>query len=160
MRALWLVLVFVVANSGVHQAAEPPERSTHAQAALDLLELMHVERTVMDAVDIMLKAQMSGNPSLVPFEDIMRAFLMKHLSWESVGDDYIGIYTNAFTEAELRELVGFYRTELGQKVISTLPALMQQGAALGQAKVQEHKDELTHLITKRVRELEASKPSE
>ncbi len=44
----------------------------------------------------------------------------------------IPIYDKHFTDPELKELIRFYSTPLGTKLIATMPALMQDGMIAGQ----------------------------
>ena len=45
----------------------------------------------------------------------------------------VDLYVKEFTEDELKELLAFWRTPTGQKAMKTLPSIMQQGGAIGQA---------------------------
>jgi hypothetical protein len=139
MRRRWsfLGLALVLSLSSV-AGAQPHESNSHAQAASELLEVMHVEKSVDDAIDIMVKAQIQSNPDLAQVEDLLRAFLTKYMAWSALHDDYAQLYVDTFTEDEIRQLVSFYRTPLGQKVIDTLPQIMRKGAELGQSKVTGH----------------------
>jgi hypothetical protein len=86
------------------------------------------------------------NPSLAPYEPQMRAFLMKHMSWASLKDDMIRIYTAEFSEQELKELMAFYQTPVGKKSVEKMPVLLQKGAEIGQQKIQKHLPELQAAI--------------
>jgi uncharacterized protein len=44
----------------------------------------------------------------------------------------IPLYDKYFTGAEIKEMIRFYSTDLGQKAIRVMPALMQEGMAAGQ----------------------------
>ena len=48
-------------------------------------------------------------------------------------DRVVPVYDKYFTAAEIDELIAFYRTPLGRKAISTMPAVMQESMAAGQA---------------------------
>jgi uncharacterized protein len=137
--------------------AAEPSVSSHQQAAVELMEVMHVDRTVQNGLDIMIKAQLQANPQLAPYEDLLRGFLSKYLAWEVLRQDYAQLYVDAYTEPELKELTAFYRSAIGQKVIVSLPEIMRKGAALGQSKVTDHLDELKELVAKRAQELESQK---
>jgi len=45
----------------------------------------------------------------------------------------IPVYAKYFDHQEVRGLLAFYETELGRKTIAVMPALMQEGARVGQA---------------------------
>ncbi len=42
-------------------------------------------------------------------------------------------YMDAFSESEINELITFYKSDIGQKVIAKLPQITAEGAALGKA---------------------------
>jgi uncharacterized protein len=44
---------------------------------------------------------------------------------QEIGDGMARIYANEFTEQELKDLVMFYKTPLGQKLLSTEPRAIQ-----------------------------------
>ena len=47
-------------------------------------------------------------------------------------DMVVPVYDKHFTEAELQELVAFYKTPIGQKAIETLPKITSEIAPLSQ----------------------------
>jgi hypothetical protein len=174
MRASILAAALAVFTAGVAEAAEssgtsaaevePAARSaaapsaSHLKTATELLELVHVDRSTADALDVVLKAQLRHQPKLAPYEDTLRAFMQKYMSWESLKGDYARIYAEAFSEEELRQMIAFYRTPTGQKAIKMIPELMAKGAALGQSRVQENREELQRMIQKRQKEIESHHP--
>ena len=76
----------------------------------------------------------------------MKKFLNKHMSMKSLKEDIISIYAGAFSEGELNEIIRFYRTPTGRKMIEKLPELTNKGMQLGAQKVQENQDELRHML--------------
>lgn len=53
-------------------------------------------------------------------------------TYDEMIEETAGIYASRFTEDELRELLAFHQTEIGQKVNSELPAIMQEAALIGE----------------------------
>ena len=98
------------------------------------------------SVDQMLQIQLKQNPAIAPYEQQMRAFLNKYMSWASMKDDMLKIYTVEFTEAELKELTAFYQTPVGKKTVQKIPQLMAKGAELSQKRMQDHMPELQAAI--------------
>lgn len=129
------------------------DSTRHAAAVAELLSMMSIEKTMEQAVDISVTAQLKANPNLVPYEAVMRSFLSKYMGWAYLKDKFIAIYMAEFTEAELRTMIAFYRTDTGKKVIEKLPSLMAKGSEMGQRAVQDHMNELTEAIQKRSEEL-------
>jgi hypothetical protein len=65
-------------------------------------------------------------------------------------DAIVDVWATNFSVEDLKALHDFYATPLGQRLITTLPQITQQGMAAGQAwgrriyqtAIQKHKDEL------------------
>ncbi|MEZ4700367.1 MAG: DUF2059 domain-containing protein [Rhodothermales bacterium] len=129
--------------------------SAHKQAALDLLEVSQAEKNIDEAIEMMLSVQLEQNPMMSQFEDILRDYITKYMAWDGLVDEYAQIYMDAFTEAELRDIIAYYRTETGQKAVTLMPTIMQQGAMIGQRKMMEHQDELEASIMERFEQLSA-----
>lgn len=153
-----LTLVFIILAFGFAAGAHAQQLSaSHIEAVKELFRVMDLPKVTNQAIDLMLKAQTDANPQLKQLEDVMRSFLNKYLSWESLEPQMVQMYGEAFTEPELRELIVFYRTPLGQKTVTRMPELMQKGATLGQKAVQDHLPELQEAIAKKMQE-SGSKP--
>ncbi|MBI3939322.1 MAG: DUF2059 domain-containing protein [Acidobacteria bacterium] len=134
--------------------------STHVQAARELLDVLQTEKVINGSVEDELKLEFMQNPQLAPLEAIMRQFFTKYASWEYLKDDILHLYTDAFTESELKEISAFYRTKIGQKVLELFPELMGRSMALGNQKAQEHIGELQEMVRKRQKELEQENPKQ
>ena len=48
----------------------------------------------------------------------------------------VKLYTTNFSESELKDLVAFYQSPLGKKVLEKMPQLTQQSAQMTQAKLE------------------------
>lgn len=146
MKRVIVTLLSVCVAAGLTSAAEPTPGGSHYKAAEKMLTLMDMETVLRRSIDEMLKAQIAQNPGIAPFETVMRQFLMKHMSWESLKADTIQIYMTEFSEKELDELNRFYQTDVGRKMVEKMPALMGKGAELGAKRVQENMPELQSAI--------------
>jgi hypothetical protein len=98
----------------------------------------------------MVDMQVKANPQIAPHADVLKGFLLKHMSWDSLKEDLITIYADAFTEEELGQVAAFYRTPAGKKVVEKTPELMTKGMELGVRRVQENQAELQQLIQSEV----------
>ena len=148
MRFALVLLVF----SAAAQAQEPS--ASHLAAAEALLVAAQTEAVMDQAIDSMLENQVEMNPELEAFDDIMRAFAREHLSWAAVRDELVRVYAQAFTEAELREITAFYRTETGRKAVLLTPRLMAQGMEIGQRAFLANRHKLEARIEERARKLD------
>jgi uncharacterized protein len=68
------------------------------------------------------------------------------MSFESILDDLVDIYREAFTEEELKQLTAFYSTPVGKKSIEKTPELFQKGGMIGSSRVQHNLIELQRMI--------------
>ena len=144
MKSFLCTLMIVVAFG--QMTAVRATEATHRQAAESLLSLMDMDKLMSESIDQMLEMQVKQNPAIGQFKDEMKKFLSKYMSWSSMKEDMIKIYTAEFTEQELKELLAFYQTPLGKKTVAKMPKLMAKGAELGQQRVQEHLPELQKAI--------------
>ena len=95
-----------------------------------------------------------NNPDLAPYEDVFRAWYRKVFASGDLEAEIAKIYVGAFSEEELRGLVAFYKSPLGQKALAVLPEVMKQGAEIGIRRGQEHSAELQEMIKKAKEERE------
>ncbi len=140
MRALVLGLTLAFAplahaSPASHEAAV---RNFFKVAKMD--ELMNA--TLVQLTDV----QVNANPAMAPFKGVLLQFFTKYMSWKSLEPDLVKLYVKEFSEAEIGEITKFYQTPTGMKVMKKLPELSAQGAAIGQARVQEHIGELQEMI--------------
>lgn len=127
--------------------------ASHRQAADEFLTVMGVEAVMEQSTESMLRIQIEQTPDLAQFQDILRSFLHKYVSWDALHDDIATLYAESFTEAELREMSAFYRTETGRKAVRLMPELTARGMELGQRAVLEHQPELEARIRARAEKL-------
>ena len=141
-----LFLSALLAVALLHPNLARADEASHRQAAESLLGLMGMESLLSQSIDQMLDMQVKQNPQIAPYQQEMKSFLGKYMSWPSLKEDMVKIYMTEFTEPELKELTAFYTTPLGKKTVQKMPALMQKGAEMGQKRVQEHLPELQAAI--------------
>lgn len=71
---------------------------------------------------------------------------------DSFKDAMIPIYDRHFTGEEVKEMIRFYATPLGQKTIKVMPALMQEGMVAGQRWGQSLGPKINQRVTSRLRQ--------
>jgi uncharacterized protein len=128
--------------------AQAPQDGRRA-AAEALLGVMDMEQMLLDNTEAMLRMQQEQNPELAQFEDIMREFMEKALRWEELKADYLDLYVDLYTEEEMGEMLAFYRSPIGQRMIETMPELMIRSAEISQRRVQKHLPEMMERIFER-----------
>ena len=146
LKVRMVMTSLVVLGLSASAWAGPKQTSTHKRAAEELMEALQMDKMLDKSVGVMLDLQFQQAPQLLEKKAVVVAFFRKYMSWNALRDDLVSLYVVSFTERELRDLTAFYKTPTGQKAISVMPTLMQEGAKLGQQRVQEHMPELVQAL--------------
>jgi uncharacterized protein len=134
-----LLVCICVLGRPVRAVAQIPA-TAGAVSSVDSTKLQLIRAVLAEshAVDLMYQsmqaaapAQRAANPA------IPAAFFDRFLAAVRERKDelvalFIPIYERHFTADELRQLLAFYRTPIGQKLIAEQPAVAQEAMAVGQ----------------------------
>ena len=121
-------------------------QSSYAEASEELVELMQSKQSFVDAFVPVFGTQIQDGLAAqgVPQEKIDRIKQAGLKLAENIVNDpaYIqaltDLYMEAFSESEIHDLIAFYKTEIGQKLIKQLPLLTAQGATIGESLTNKH----------------------
>ena len=145
MRAAIVPLTLVVAliapcGSGLCQSNPSTELKEDIRK---LMEVTGAGNLAVQMMNQMIGPMREVNPNAP--EEFWTRFMAK-VDTEELIELIVPIYAKYFTHDEIKQLLAFYRTPLGQKVIATLPAVMQEsmvaGAKWGEQLGQQVVDEL------------------
>jgi hypothetical protein len=139
ITATTLVMLLV---SPLSQADE----STHKQEVEKLFKLTQMEKKINESVDSVLQLQLRQNPQLAQYKEQMHDFFAKYLGWGALKNDLTEMYMQTFSEDELKKMNDFYISPIGQKVINSLPQLVQQRNQLAMQRMQQNIGELQAII--------------
>ena len=64
------------------------------------------------------------------------------MTWDAMLPELTKMYTESFSEAELKQMAAFYGSPAGQKSLEKMPEMMQRTAMAGAKISQPHTDEL------------------
>ncbi|WP_028110141.1 DUF2059 domain-containing protein [Ferrimonas futtsuensis] len=134
----------------------PAKADTHLKVAHEMLDAMGAKRLTNDSLEMVLDLQVSANPEMAPYRETLKAFYFKYAGWDSVKEEYAALYQETFTEAELRQLTRFYRTEVGQKILRLQPQLMEEAMRIGERRLDENLQELQQRVREREQQLSRS----
>ena len=141
--------------------AVAPDRSVGDLPAVDeLLRTIRVEQQMRAATDALADLMIRANPALEPYRDVLVDWAHETMTWEALVPELREIYSSAFTETEMREMIRFYRSPTGQKVLDQSPGLMQRSLAAGSKLGELHRDELRERIVERAKQLNHDLPRE
>jgi hypothetical protein len=128
---LRLLLVTGLVGFAAPAAAQSAKDSTERELALRLLRATKVSEVLLAGIEANLPAQKAAMPQ-VP-DEFWRRFVAKAKQGaDSLSLLIAPVYTDAFTEQELRGLLEFYSTPLGQRLIKLQPQIMTRSAKIGQ----------------------------
>ncbi|MEX6502190.1 DUF2059 domain-containing protein [Pseudomonas zhanjiangensis] len=86
------------------------------------------------------------------------AALDRAVGWEQIKPAMIELYTDRFDEQEMRELLAFYQSALGRKVLEQMPLLTAQSSQMAQDKLQAAVPQVNKLLAQMSAELGSNKP--
>lgn len=151
MRAIRIAVALLLLCTAAASAQEQAAPTSHERAASELIDVLRLEQMTAASITTMTDAMLGQNPMLAPLRDVFIGFFTEFMRWEELRPAYVRLYRESYTESELRELIAFYRTPIGQKTVELMPRLMQQGAEIGQKQLQPHLPELQRRIEARLR---------
>ena len=112
-----------------------------------LFKLTRMEQKINDSVESVAQLQLRQNPALEAKSDQLMAFLVKHIGWNALRGDLTAMYLQTFTEQELQAMNDFYITPTGQKVINTVPQLVQERNRIAMQRLQQNIGELQEIMS-------------
>jgi hypothetical protein len=130
-----------------------PNAAAHAAAARELFKALKLQAGISDTANAMIDSEIGRNPGLTPYREVMVAWLKKYMTWEAMEPELLKMYTEAFSESELKQMAVFYGSPAGQKSLEKLPEMMQRTAMAGARISQPHQDELRAAMEARSEEL-------
>ena len=133
-------------------SAEPKQYSDEEyEVCYQLFDVSGQKATYDFAMDAMMQEQLAayarlGMADTEKLGSVLREFLAKYMSYDSIKEELAQIYLRNFTVQELKDLTTFYQTPLGSKVAEKMPSMTVEASKLGIQHVVEHQDELAQMI--------------
>ena len=112
-----------------------------------LFKLTRMEQKIDESVASIAQLQLRQTPELESKRDRLMAFVEKHFGWTAMKGDITNMYLQTFTEQELKDMNDFYITPTGQKVINTVPQLVQERNQLAMQRLQQNVGELQQIMS-------------
>jgi len=134
---LALALAMAALPAAAQQAATPPKAASPAAiaAAKEILAMKNASAMYQNAVpnivqqtkDTLLQTNLNYQKDL----NEVAVIVAKNLAGreKEIGEGMAQIYANEFTEQELKDLVIFYKSPLGQKLLANEPRAIQSSMA-------------------------------
>ncbi|MEH6552201.1 MAG: DUF2059 domain-containing protein [Pseudomonadales bacterium] len=143
------------ATNDSHRAlAEEMLTLSHVGATLDTQVKAGVEQQRLRMKD--LKLNEASQAAVDTFMDGMATLMAQSLGWDANKEYYLELYTQTYDEKELNEIVKFYKSDVGQKLLNQSAALGAQIAVSTQTKMTELQPKLMALQTQLQADLKAA----
>jgi len=157
------VLIVALLFSGIVTSCSFADEASHKRTALELLEVANTKKMLdqmMTSITGMMEQQFKamnlppeGEEAAIAVQKEIMDWFSEFFVWEQIRDLYADIYVEVFTEDELNELIQFYQSPLGQKVLKKMPELMQKSMEKSQALLQDKMPEFQKRLQKTITEL-------
>lgn len=162
LRAMFTVLALACASGQV--LADTASQNASAETLLKLTNADKLTTPIYGQVQQLFaqrfaeaKAPASKKALLETYQAKANAALDQAVGWNKLKPELVKIYTSNFTEAELKELVAFYQSPIGSKVLSKMPELSQQSVQLTQSRLETAGPVVNKLLADMSAELEPAK---
>ena len=106
--------------------AQSSTDDSHGEAARQLLAYLNTEARMTLAVQQIVALQIERDPRLGRYKPQLEAYVGKYLAWDSLLPDIVEAYKKTFTEAEIREIYGFYNSETGRKALGNMDRIIRE----------------------------------
>ncbi len=104
------------------------------------------ERLYNQTVESSIAGQLRNNPGLAAAEPVLRRFMAKYAGYAELKADMVRVYRETFTEAEVQELIRFYQSDFGRRLMTKLPLVMARSNELSAQRLQAHLPELFGML--------------
>ena len=164
-KLLSLIAVFAFALPQAH-ADEASKR-----AKIDeMFTVLHIDKTMKQMMDMgfaqgkeTARNMMGDQPLTAADQKIMHDYMAKLtavvfdvLSWEKLKPAYIDLYASAYTEEEVEGILTFYKSPIGQALLSKTPELITKSSALVNDRMKELSPRLQEAMADLQKQLRAA----
>jgi len=146
----WMAFSAAILFCGLAFAADEPGDRT--RLATELLDAMNMEAQVSQSFEVAkaaIPAQMKQMESFLPagpngakrgmpverttnMMDRMMELIATEMSWEKLEADYVALYADTFSAADLESLLAFYRSPAGKSFVAKQPQLTRKTVEMSQ----------------------------
>jgi len=141
--AVVALILFFFPQLGRSQAAG----AAPSPAAEELVRLLYDSEDLNGIAGVVVDAKIQADPQLQPYREVMLTWLKKALSWDSLGPSMVRLYASELSEAELRDLIAFYKTPTGRKLLARGPSMTEGMIHNVFTLVKDRQGEIEELVT-------------
>lgn len=147
-----LIFCAIVTISNAQTKPAPHPVGTPSATALKDAETMLIasgaDKDFDQNMTVLIDEYAARVPSdkLQQFRKTMQLFVDKYCSWAILKNDFIMLYAREFTNAELKQMIAFYTSPTGKKMLEKRPLLFQTATLLGRKAFNEHRTEMEQML--------------
>lgn len=138
---LTLICSALAEDSPSQKSAEAILEITNAAGAMKTGFLATIEPMIDN-----MKQKGMPDAAVAEMKAAMTEWFDAEIKWSEIKPKMIDLYVQEFSAQELKELLAFYQTPVGQKAIAKLPVIMRQGSMIGQEYASRKQDSLKQKV--------------
>lgn len=141
--------------------AEPAKRETIEQLlrVTDAANMLDIAYQQIDAMNLEAVKQsgvdINSDPLLRKHLKQINELVRQELSWQQLEEPFIALYGTVFSEDELQDILAFYQSQSGQKMLKRQPELIQQLMVMMQQKAAALQPKIEALVKQQQAERKA-----
>ena len=155
MKKIILLVAALLISLPLAASADDAERRQLAEQFLNVNKVKEQVDMMYEKVEGVIVSQLEAieipeerEKNLLAMQRIARDLLFEGLSWDALKEEYIGLYTESFSVEELKGILEFSKSPLGQKMAEMSPILMQKSMEIGR----QHAQQVMPLVQQAIQE--------
>jgi len=128
--------------------AEPSD-----SAAEKLAKVLELDKEISRVQHEVFEPQIARDPSYAQYKLVIDSYFARFMSYEANKGEIAKIFSKEFTEDEMREIVKFYSSPVGQKATRLLFPMVGKITNLIYSKGREHLPELKNMLKNELSEV-------
>jgi len=158
------VFVLLLISAASTQTASPVEDASTREDVVRLFDVMQIRqqmelvmKQMFQQMRSMSREEMKDRKIQVSPEDMAKADaladkIMKEVSVSDMLDDMIPVYQRHLSKPDVEEMIKFYSTPTGQKILREMPSMTAEGMQAMQPRLRKQMDQITHEIDQMIKD--------
>ncbi len=133
MRKLLIAVLALTLSFSTSLLADESSKRKTVNELISMLNMEKMMDTMYLQVDKMfmdlskdLEIRESESPIFKKYMSKVTNVMREEMSWQKMKEPFIEIYMKHYTEKELNDLLAFYKSDSGRKMIEKMPLIMQE----------------------------------
>jgi hypothetical protein len=148
-----LTLIFVMSEG---QAA-PTESQ---KLASELYDILHLGDLIPQVSETFYDQLIKQNSQLQDYKTTINKFMAKYVNDQSLREETVTLYSQNFSTEELKTMVTYIKSPVGQKSMKLIPQLNNQAVQFLAKKFNDHQEELSKMISEEASRTKPAQPQQ